>query len=83
MLWRILIGTAGVGLAGDAFDAQIVRHLVAPGREGPDQTPEVLVRLHVADVDDVRARVRPLQPRAVPVWRGMPDPCQGSCWALP
>ncbi len=25
-----LIGTAGVGLAGDAFDAQIVRHLVSP-----------------------------------------------------
>jgi hypothetical chaperone protein len=25
-----LLGTAGVGLAGDAFDAQIVRHLVSP-----------------------------------------------------
>ncbi|MEO8069834.1 MAG: Hsp70 family protein [Acidobacteriota bacterium] len=25
-----LIGTSGVGLAGDAFDAQIVRHLVSP-----------------------------------------------------
>jgi hypothetical chaperone protein len=33
-----LLGTAGVGLAGDAFDAQIVRHLVSPALgAGSDQ----------------------------------------------
>ena len=29
-----LLGNAGVGLAGDAFDAKIVRHLVAPASGG-------------------------------------------------